>query len=106
MTTAGEIVVQVAAFATGLLALSYLGLGVYMHVSHHDPFTGKTAAQPRSNFQWLSGFFLSLMLFTDFLDQALPHEVDQLRIALLVLAVLFMGFAIFFLIKLLRTPAA
>lgn len=106
MATLGEVVVQVAAFATGLLAVSYLGVGVYMRVSHHDLLTGKAAAQPRSNFQWLSGFFSSLMLFTVFLGQALPHELDYVRVALLVLGVLFMGFFIFFLIKLLRTRAA
>ena len=104
MAVLGEVFLQVVAFCTGLLVLMYLGMGVYMQVSHRDPFAGGIA-QPRSRFQLLSGLFVSLMLFASFVSLLIGKASSLARAAVLAVGVISLMAAGYFTIKLLRTPS-
>ena len=82
MDVLGEVFTQVMAFSTGLLVLAAIVLGI-MRLRRHDPFTDTGVPNRRSMFQWLYPLFMSLMLFTFFLDRLLPRGLVPLQAAYL-----------------------
>src|SRR5438445_12986828 len=95
----GEVVAQALAIVTGVFVLAIIGVGVYMRISHRDPFSAKGSPQPRSKFMWLYLLFMSLWLFTTAIFRLVPNGPNILNVALFVADIVFGSLFIFFFIK-------
>lgn len=102
MEVLGDVIAEVFAFSSALFVLAVVGVGVYMRVSHRDPFTGKATHQPRSRLQYLYLLFSSLLLFTTAIFRLVPNSPNIVRFALLAAEILFGVLFTFFFIKFLR----
>ena len=98
MQVIGEVIAQALAVLSGALVLAIIGTGVYMRISHRDPFSGN-APQPRSKFMWLYLVFMSLWLFTTAIFRLVPNGPNILNVALFVADIVFGSLFIFFFIK-------